>query len=379
VESKGKAIIDKIIEIIHSEEFKDQSRVSEKDFTRNRKVGFVDLVCMLLRTIRRTTQLELDEFREFFMQESIGTTYTKQSFSEARQKLLPEAFLLLNEALIQEYYADQHFLTYKGFRLLAIDGSVLEIPNTKENRETYGYISNQQEDFQVARSLSSHLFDVENKLMISSCMSRYKDSERNVAKQNIEKLLSLEQTEIQNLVLFDRGYPSADLLLYLKEKGIRYMMRCSTSFYKEIYETTSSDEMVKIEIDRKRASDLKRQGTPIPKGTILDVRVIKVELSTGETEILLTDTTPEEVNYEESKALYFKRWGVETQFDELKNKWEVENFSGEKPLLLEQDFYATLLVSNIASLVEQEAEAELKKKSEIKNESMRSTTSTKIS
>jgi hypothetical protein len=57
----------------------------------------------------------------------------------------------------------------------------------------------------------------------------------------------------------------------------------------------------------------------------------------------------------------------------------VENFSGEKPLLLGQDFYATLLVSNIASLVEQEAEAELKKKSEIKTESMRSTTSTKIS
>lgn len=59
--------------------------------------------------------------------------------------------------------------------------------------------------------------------------------------------------------------------------------------------------------------------------------------------------------------VYFKRWGIETRFDDLKNKWEVENFSGEKPLLLEQDFYATLLVSNIASVLEQEAEAELKK------------------
>jgi hypothetical protein len=378
VESKGKAIIDKIIKIMHTEEFKNQSRVSAKDFTRKRKVGFLDLVCMLLRTIRRTTQLELDEFREFFMQESIGTTYTKQSFSEARQKLLPEAFLLLNEALIQAYYAEPNFLTYKGFRLLAVDGSVLEIPNTKENRETYGYISNQQEHFQVARSLSCHLFDVENKLMISSCMSRYKDSERKLAKQNIEKLLNFGQTGIQNLILFDRGYPSADLLLYLKEKGIRYMMRCSTSFYKEIYETSRLDEMVEIEIDRKRASDLKRQGTPIPKGTILDIRVIKVELPTGETEILLTDTTPEEVNYEESKALYFKRWGIETRFDELKNKWEIENFSGEKPLLIEQDFHATILVSNLASLLEQEAEEEFNKETK-KNGNMKTTPSTKIS
>jgi hypothetical protein len=331
----------------------------------------------LLRTIRKTTQLELDEFREFFMQETIGTTYTKQSFSEARQKLLPEAFILLNQVLVQEYYKDHHFLTYKGFRLLAMDGCVLEIPNTQETRETYGYIRNQKKDFQVARSLSSHLFDVENKLVISSCMSRYDDNERNLAKTNIENLLSLGQSEIQNLILFDRGYPSAELLLYLEEKGIRYMMRCSSSFYKEIYETTSSDEIVKIENTSKRASDGKKQGTLIPKGTILYIRVIKVELPTGEIEILLTNTTPEEINYEESKALYFKRWGIETRFNELKNKWEVENFSGEKPMLIEQDFYATILISNIASLFELAADEELQKK--VPRGSIRSTESTKIS
>jgi hypothetical protein len=376
MEEKVKHIIQKIMEIIQTEDFKNQSRVSEKDFSRNRKVGFVDLLCMLLRTIQKTTQLELDEFREFFMQKTIGTTYTKQSFSEARQKLLPEAFILLNQVLVQEYYKDQNFLTYKGFRLLAMDGCVLEIPNTQETRETYGYIRNQKKDFQVARSLSSHLFDVENKLMISSCMSRYDDNERNLAKTNIETLLSLGQSEIQNLILFDRGYPSADLLLYLEKKGIRYMMRCSTSFYKEIYETTSPDEVVKIEITSKRASDWKRQGTLIPKGTVLYVRVIKVELPTGEIEILLTNATSKEINYEESKALYFKRWGIETRFNELKNKWEVENFSGEKPMLIEQDFYATLLISNIASLFELVVDEELQKKAQ--KGSTRSTESTKI-
>jgi hypothetical protein len=217
---------------------------------------------------------------------------------------------------------------------------------------------------------------VENKLMISSCMSRYDDNERNLAKTNIETLLSLGQSEIQNLILFDRGYPSADLLLYLEKKGIRYMMRCSTSFYKEIYETTSPDEVVKIEITSKRASDWKRQGTLIPKGTVLYVRVIKVELPTGEIEILLTNATSKEINYEESKALYFKRWGIETRFNELKNKWEVENFSGEKPMLIEQDFYATLLISNIASLFELVVDEELQKKAQ--KGSTRSTESTKI-
>jgi hypothetical protein len=197
--------------MIHEEEFKNQSRKRENDFTRTRKVGFVSLICMLIRMIRKSTQLELDEFRELFMPESAETTsYTKQSFSEARQKLSPIAFTLLNDEIVRGFYEDSDFKTYKGFRLLAMDGSVMEIPNTKETQQIYGYASTYKKGFRVARALSSHLFDVENKMVISTCLGRYDDSERNLAKRNIEKLLSFEQSHIRNLILFDRGYPSAD-------------------------------------------------------------------------------------------------------------------------------------------------------------------------
>lgn len=70
------------------------------------------------------------------------------------------------------------------------------------------------------------------------------------------------------------------------------------------------------------------------------------------------------LKYEEFKGLYFKRWGIETKFDELKNKFQIENFSGIKPVIIEQDFYAILLLSNIASIFEQEAQEELKEKNE---------------
>jgi hypothetical protein len=73
------------------------------------------------------------------------------------------------------------------------------------------------------------------------------------------------------------------------------------------------------------------------------------------------------LNYEEFKGLYFKRWGIETKFDELKNKFQIENFSGVKPMIIEQDFYAIVLRSNIASIFEQEAQEELKEKNEKKN------------
>jgi hypothetical protein len=353
--------------MINDEEFKNQSRKSDKDFTRERKVGFVPLVRMLTRMIRKTTQLELDEYRETFMPESAeATSYTKQSFSEARQKLSPVAFTLLNDEIIRGFYEDDEFKTYKGFRLLAIDGSIMELPNTRETQQEYGYVSSQKEGFQLARALSSHLYDVENKLAISTCLSRYDDSERKLAKQNIEKLLSFGQSHIPNLILFDRGYPSAEFILYLQQRGIRFLMRSQGSFYKEIANTATPDEIVKIEVTPARAKALKKQGSPIKTGTVIEVRVLKVELPTGEMETLLTDLHEDELKYEESKALYFKRWGIETRFNELKNKFQIENFSGEKPQLIEQDFYATVFLSNIASIFEQEAEAELKEKNQNK-------------
>jgi len=92
---------------------------------------------------------------------------------------------------------------------------------------------------------------------------------------------------------------------------------------------------------------------------ILHVRVIKVELSTGETEILLTNLSKKELSQEESQSLYFRRWGLETRLDILKHTFQMENFSTENPQLMEQDYHATIWLSNLASLFEQDAEEEM--------------------
>lgn len=133
----------------------------------------------------------------------------------------------------------------------------------------YGYTTTYKVGFRIARALSSHLYDLENKLVLSTCISRYDDNERDLAKRNVEHLLSLGAVSARNLILFDRGYPSADFMLYLQEKGISYLMRTQGSFYKEIVNTTLPDEVVTIEITKARAKELKKQGKSIPPGTVL--------------------------------------------------------------------------------------------------------------
>ena len=86
--------------------FRERSKEHPTDFTRDRKVGLVGIVSIILNGVRRTTQIELNDFLER-LRSSLAdvTTYTKQTFAEARQKLRPEAFVELNDALVDRYYS----------------------------------------------------------------------------------------------------------------------------------------------------------------------------------------------------------------------------------------------------------------------------------
>jgi hypothetical protein len=54
--------------------------------------------------------------------------------------------------------------------------------------------------------------------------------------------------------------------------------------------------------------------------------------------------------------MYFKRWGIEIKFDELKNRLQIENFTGDTKEKILQDFYASIYLSNMASLAKTYAE-----------------------
>lgn len=76
------------------------------------------------------------------------------------------------------FYEDGDFTTHQGFRSLAMDGSVIELSNTKETQAVYGYASTHKKGFRVVRMLSSYLYDLENRLVISTCLGHYDDNER---------------------------------------------------------------------------------------------------------------------------------------------------------------------------------------------------------
>ena len=159
--------------------------------------------------------------------------------------------------------------------------------------------------------------------------------ERKLAMEHLHYFESLKQEK--DIVLFDRGYASKAMIKYLDESGFKYVMRLQRGFNAEIDSSNKSEFYVYID------------------GKC--VRVIKIVLPTGETEVLITNLGRKAFKTKDFMALYHLRWGIETKYNTLKNKFDIETFSGKTIATIMQDFYATLFLSNVATAIKCESDA----------------------
>ena len=84
-------------------------------------------------------------------------------------------------------------------------------------------------------------------------------------------------------------------------------------------------------------------------GKRIQLRVIKFMLDSGEEEVLITNITDKRLGTKAFKKLYFLRWPIETKYDILKNKLQLENFNTRTVEGIQQDFFAAMYLTNIAA------------------------------
>jgi hypothetical protein len=348
--------VESVRELVKSYEFRLDVRKDSNSFVRKRKLCFIELLYFILNLNKRSIQLELDDFFEGVKGEK-DMIISKQAFSKARQNINPDAFIKLHEITIEKAYKDNSFKKFKGYRLLAIDGSILSLYNTENIREHFGYIQNKYT--QTAMAQASVLYDVENDFIIHACLDRYETSERKMAVKHLMKLSEYEKQK--DLILFDRGYPSSELISELTDLKIDYAMRVSKIFKKEVREYPYNDGIIEIKhIDNK---------------TKIRLRIIRVDIEskdkngniTVETETIVSSILDKSFTREEFKEMYGKRWGIEKNYDTLKNKLELENYTGTSPVSIQQDFYATIFLANMAALVKAAATEQILEKNKVKD------------
>jgi len=340
---KLRTIAKKLREKIFSQEFLNSARKRKQYFTRKRKMPFPILVIFMLNMIRSSIQTCLNSFFK-----DIGLTdvhMTQQSFSEARQKIRWQAFrelFLDNVDNIYSCYYDR----WQGYRLLAIDGTKIALPDDEVLKRNFGALGANKT---AVTAQSSALYDVLNDVLVDVRIAPLSTGERKLALLHISELCKRPSFG-KECILFDRGYASFELIDTLKKRNISFVMRVKRGFNLAIDALDLGDHTVVLS---KRGRD------------DISVRVLKFMLSSGEIECLITDIL--ENNIEDFKAIYFMRWPIETKFDEIKNKLEIENFSGRTVNAIRQDFFVTMLMSNIASVACWEAQSDADKSREHKN------------
>ena len=349
-----------VVNSVRSEDLVELGRLSDGAFTRDRKLTFENLVWLILNKHGLSAAIELYAF--FQRRETEGVT--KQSFSKARLNLNPEVFKVLNSLFIQSYYDGEEVETFNGFKVFAVDGCVQDLVNDDRLKEEFGGVTDKKGEIVKAKARTSGILDVNTHFMIDYQIAPYKTSEVDLAKNNINNLLGLFSCD-DVLLIFDRGYPSIEFFYYLIKKGVKFLFRIEEDSYKsEKRRMKSNDEFVDIELNESRLKsikDKKIKNMLCEKGS-LRLRVTKIKLDNGKREDLISNLCLDEINSDDLKVLYSRRWEIEKSFDVLKNKLYIENISGYSRIAVEQDFHAQILVYNMVQDIKNEGDKILEEK-----------------
>jgi hypothetical protein len=308
--------------------FKNRSKKRAEDFTRERKMPFKKLVYFMLSMIKESTQNALERYFEKAGEE---TWMSQQAFSEARQKIKWEAFREMFDFTVRTQYSNNEIALWHGLRVSAVDGSIVLLPNDQPLKDYFGTTGCGNKSPAARGSL---LYDILNDIVEDARIEPMSIGEQRLAKLHIAHLHGMESfREWKELVIFDRGYGSKELMSGLLEMKIHFLIRVREKFSKAIDAVECGDHIITLEHEGKE----------------LTVRVIKFLLTSGIIETLITDMQDKDLEIKDFKELYFKRWPIETKYDELKKKLEIENFSGRLVDNIRQDFYAAMVLTNFAA------------------------------
>ena len=331
-----------------SQELATKFKMKKQDFTRNRKQPFLSTLLFMLNLLRKSLAVEIDGFvRHLNDRLSTGISrFSSSAFIQNRKKISPEVFKHLSSVIVKNFYTpdNEDMKLFGGLRVLACDGSIITLPFTKELKDRYGVVKNAS-TLNIVQAKVSVLYDVLNRLALDVILDKPRAAERDLA------LRHRHSWEPKDLIIYDRGYPSFGFIYEHVNRKVDCLIRAKATHSYVVRDFVASGKKSLITlIYPERDGPFKNK--PYNRKSSIQVRLLRIELPGGETEILIT-TLLDSRKYPTKlfMKLYFMRWGVETFYDELKNKLKVEHFSGYSDITIQQDLYCAVFISNLQSVI----------------------------
>ena len=339
------------------EAFKQLHSKTKEAFTRSRTLTFPVTLLMVMRNSVKSLQNAVNEAMLALGEMPV----TASAYCQARYKLKHTAFMALNKNAVQKaMYEGGDYQKFWGFRLLAIDGSKIRLPDKQAISDEFGVMRWKKKgkdveiEGEIPTATASVLYDVLNSVAIDAILAKAKAYEVDLAIEH------LAHTTDEDLLVEDRGYASYEMLAESNHHNRQIVIRCSGASFsvarKMLKGEGADSQIVTLVPCKKQRAEMKKRGLPMK----LTVRFVRVLLETGEYEVLVTSLL-DGTKYptEEFKTLYWYRWQIETFYGVIKTRLEVENFTGIGVEAVRQDFFSTIFLTGLESILTDAAQAKL--------------------
>jgi hypothetical protein len=316
----------------------ERESVRERDLPAHVVVYYVIALALYMQSSYREVLRCLLEGLHWLADPSLAPRVAgKSGISQARTRLGAAPLRTLYDTVARPVAGEKtRGAWYRGWRLMSLDGSTLDVADTKENAETYGRPSNHRGACAYPKIRFVTLLECGTHVLCSARMSGYKTSETVLAAEVVPALGS------GVLCLADRLFSNYRLWNAARKNGADLLWRVSLRLHLTSTKLLPDGSF----LSTLRPSDKDRRAGKEP----VVVRVIDYHLNGVEnaepfyrliTSVLDTEAAPAS----ELAALYHERWEIETALDELKTHLRGSRIvlRSKMPELVEQEFYGLLL------------------------------------
>ena len=340
----------------------------ERNFKKKRKLPFDKVVSFLLAMEGGTLTTELLKY--FGCTPNIATT---SALVQQRGKIDASAFSSLFDLFVQKTNKD---LCYKGFHLLAADGSDIQIPTNSNDPDSYFPDKEGQSAYNLLH-LDAMYDLLRHTYTDAVLLGQRKANERSSLCDMVDRS-SMENV----LVIADRGYEGFNLMAHIQEKSWHFLIRIQDVLNSRgiaaglnLPDTDEFDLYVDLSLTTKKTNDVKKLAEYKNQYRILTnnrdfdylpttnrkhdptvffrlpFRIVRFQIADGVFETVVTNLDRCSFPASELKHLYNMRWGIETSFRELKYTIGLLHFHAKKVEHIYQEVFARLIMYNFTELV----------------------------
>jgi len=284
--------------------------INNKIIKRNRKINFKDILYRFIyKCINNASYQDVSsKINLNFIERNINTTISKTAFIKKRNIIPNKYFLDINNSFINHIFNND-----KKPRIYGVDGSFINLFRSFE-KYNYSYASKNNT---YSQKIISCLYDIENKIPINYFLLKNRN-EREGFRNQIKYLKS------GDIVIFDRGYYSYDLIEKLELIGVNYIFRLKSN--KKEVQYMNLNNIIDYSFLNKNINN----------------RIVHYRIDNSEDDYYLLTNLKKSIN--ELKDLYWKRWQVEIHFKESKYNLSLNTINLKTENSLKQEIYIHNLI-----------------------------------